>query len=136
MFLEVQNNTNDLYLILCGVVVAAEPLVRGLRKLPEDIDWSYSGLYELFPVQGERILSDMCVVMCALPQIQQSFTIILHDLTGSGRMVLLENLKYKGALFFAFKMFPKTGRTGNRAIKLVNTCLNSLNITGPEGNIC
>uniref|UniRef100_A0A8C4F374 protein-tyrosine-phosphatase n=1 Tax=Dicentrarchus labrax TaxID=13489 RepID=A0A8C4F374_DICLA len=24
-------------------VVAAEPLVRGLRKLPEDIDWSYSG---------------------------------------------------------------------------------------------
>lgn len=60
MFLEVQNNTNDLYLILCGVVVAAEPLVRGLRKLPEDIDWSYSGLYELFPVQGERILSDVC----------------------------------------------------------------------------
>ncbi|KAM6896094.1 receptor-type tyrosine-protein phosphatase zeta-like [Lycodopsis pacificus] len=25
------------------VVAAAEPLVRGLRKLPEDIDWSYSG---------------------------------------------------------------------------------------------
>ncbi|KAK1906662.1 Receptor-type tyrosine-protein phosphatase zeta [Dissostichus eleginoides] len=24
-------------------VVTAEPLVRGLRKLPEDIDWSYSG---------------------------------------------------------------------------------------------
>ncbi|CAJ1054259.1 receptor-type tyrosine-protein phosphatase zeta isoform X1 [Xyrichtys novacula] len=24
-------------------VVAAEPLVRGLRKIPEDIDWSYSG---------------------------------------------------------------------------------------------
>ncbi|XP_008295894.1 receptor-type tyrosine-protein phosphatase zeta [Stegastes partitus] len=25
------------------IVVAAEPLVQGLRKLPEDIDWSYSG---------------------------------------------------------------------------------------------
>ncbi|XP_076010436.1 receptor-type tyrosine-protein phosphatase zeta [Genypterus blacodes] len=25
------------------MLVAAEPLVRGLRKLPEDIDWSYSG---------------------------------------------------------------------------------------------
>ncbi|XP_039647004.1 receptor-type tyrosine-protein phosphatase zeta isoform X2 [Perca fluviatilis] len=24
-------------------IVAAEPLVRGLRKLPEDVDWSYSG---------------------------------------------------------------------------------------------
>lgn len=33
-------------LSLSPVVVAAEPLVRGLRKLPEDIDWSYSGLYE------------------------------------------------------------------------------------------
>lgn len=32
------------------VVAAAEPLVRGLRKLPEDIDWSYSGVYETFVV--------------------------------------------------------------------------------------
>ncbi|KAL6117041.1 ptprz1 [Pungitius sinensis] len=30
-------------LIFSQIVVAAEPLVRGLRKLPEDIDWSYSG---------------------------------------------------------------------------------------------
>ncbi|XP_029969932.1 receptor-type tyrosine-protein phosphatase zeta [Salarias fasciatus] len=30
-------------LLLTHIVVAAEPLVQGLRKLPEDIDWSYSG---------------------------------------------------------------------------------------------
>ncbi|XP_067438651.1 receptor-type tyrosine-protein phosphatase zeta [Thunnus thynnus] len=30
-------------LLFSQIVVAAEPLVRGLRKLPEDIDWSYSG---------------------------------------------------------------------------------------------
>ncbi|KAM8910058.1 receptor-type tyrosine-protein phosphatase zeta isoform 2-T2 [Spinachia spinachia] len=30
-------------LIFSQIVVAAEPLVRGLRKLPEDVDWSYSG---------------------------------------------------------------------------------------------
>nr|XP_046235674.1 receptor-type tyrosine-protein phosphatase zeta-like isoform X2 [Scatophagus argus] len=30
-------------LLFSQLVVAAEPLVRGLRKLPEDIDWSYSG---------------------------------------------------------------------------------------------
>lgn len=50
VFLEMQNDTNDLSLILSDVVVAAEPLVRGLRKLPEDMDWSYSGLYEPFAV--------------------------------------------------------------------------------------
>lgn len=44
VFLEMQNETNDLSLILSDVVVAAEPLVRGLRKLPEDMEWSYSGL--------------------------------------------------------------------------------------------
>ncbi|XP_078021249.1 uncharacterized protein ptprz1b isoform X3 [Epinephelus lanceolatus] len=31
-------------LLFSQIVVAAEPLVRGLRKLPEDIDWSYSGV--------------------------------------------------------------------------------------------
>lgn len=37
--------TNLFYLVLLYVVaVAVEPLVRGLRKLPEDIDWSYSGM--------------------------------------------------------------------------------------------
>lgn len=46
--MEMQNDTNNLSVILCAAVVAAEPLVRGLRKLPEDIDWSYSGMYELF----------------------------------------------------------------------------------------
>ncbi|XP_034529071.1 receptor-type tyrosine-protein phosphatase zeta isoform X2 [Notolabrus celidotus] len=30
-------------LLFSHIVSAAEPLVRGLRKLPEDIDWSYSG---------------------------------------------------------------------------------------------
>ncbi|XP_069556230.1 receptor-type tyrosine-protein phosphatase zeta isoform X1 [Brachyistius frenatus] len=30
-------------LLFSQIVVAAEPLVQGLRKLPEDIDWSYSG---------------------------------------------------------------------------------------------
>ncbi|XP_074554226.1 receptor-type tyrosine-protein phosphatase zeta isoform X2 [Halichoeres trimaculatus] len=30
-------------LLFSHIVVAAEPLVRGLRKIPEDIDWSYSG---------------------------------------------------------------------------------------------
>ncbi|KAM3587438.1 uncharacterized protein V6R79_005640 [Siganus canaliculatus] len=30
-------------LLFSQIVVAAEPLVRGLKKLPEDIDWSYSG---------------------------------------------------------------------------------------------
>ncbi|XP_069376402.1 receptor-type tyrosine-protein phosphatase zeta isoform X2 [Paralichthys olivaceus] len=30
-------------LLFSHIVVAAEPLVRGLKKLPEDIDWSYSG---------------------------------------------------------------------------------------------
>ncbi|GAA6227757.1 receptor-type tyrosine-protein phosphatase zeta-like isoform X3 [Lates japonicus] len=30
-------------LLLSQIVVAAEPLVRGLKNLPEDIDWSYSG---------------------------------------------------------------------------------------------
>ncbi|XP_068442174.1 receptor-type tyrosine-protein phosphatase zeta-like isoform X2 [Clinocottus analis] len=30
-------------LLFSQIVVAAEPLVRGLRKLPEDVDWSYSG---------------------------------------------------------------------------------------------
>ncbi|CAK6959906.1 receptor-type tyrosine-protein phosphatase zeta [Scomber scombrus] len=30
-------------LLFSQIVAAAEPLVRGLRKLPEDIDWSYSG---------------------------------------------------------------------------------------------
>ncbi|XP_029318303.1 receptor-type tyrosine-protein phosphatase zeta-like isoform X2 [Cottoperca gobio] len=30
-------------LLLSQIVVCAEPLVRGLRKLPEDVDWSYSG---------------------------------------------------------------------------------------------
>ncbi|XP_034433716.1 receptor-type tyrosine-protein phosphatase zeta isoform X1 [Hippoglossus hippoglossus] len=30
-------------LLFCHIVVAVEPLVRGLKKLPEDIDWSYSG---------------------------------------------------------------------------------------------
>lgn len=48
VFMEMQNDTNNLSVILCAAVVAAEPLVRGLRKLPEDIDWSYSGMYELF----------------------------------------------------------------------------------------
>lgn len=45
---EMQNDTNNLSVILCAAVVGAEPLVRGLRKLPEDIDWSYSGMYEPF----------------------------------------------------------------------------------------
>ncbi|XP_068163282.1 receptor-type tyrosine-protein phosphatase zeta isoform X2 [Antennarius striatus] len=31
-------------LIFGLIVVGAEPLVRGLRKLPEDVDWSYSGM--------------------------------------------------------------------------------------------
>ncbi|XP_071357910.1 receptor-type tyrosine-protein phosphatase zeta isoform X3 [Trachinotus anak] len=30
-------------LLFSQIVVAAEPLVRGLKKLPEDVDWSYSG---------------------------------------------------------------------------------------------
>uniref|UniRef100_A0A3Q1BKE4 protein-tyrosine-phosphatase n=1 Tax=Amphiprion ocellaris TaxID=80972 RepID=A0A3Q1BKE4_AMPOC len=30
-------------ILFSQIVVAAEPLVQGLRKLPEDIDWSYSG---------------------------------------------------------------------------------------------
>ncbi|XP_031721430.1 receptor-type tyrosine-protein phosphatase zeta-like isoform X2 [Anarrhichthys ocellatus] len=30
-------------LLFSQIVAAAEPLVRGLRKLPEDIDWSYTG---------------------------------------------------------------------------------------------
>ncbi|XP_029351570.1 receptor-type tyrosine-protein phosphatase zeta-like [Echeneis naucrates] len=30
-------------LLLSQIVVAGEPLVRGLKKLPEDVDWSYSG---------------------------------------------------------------------------------------------
>ncbi|XP_056224047.1 receptor-type tyrosine-protein phosphatase zeta isoform X1 [Seriola aureovittata] len=30
-------------LLFSQIVVAAEPLLRGLKKLPEDIDWSYSG---------------------------------------------------------------------------------------------
>ncbi|XP_031162347.1 receptor-type tyrosine-protein phosphatase zeta-like isoform X5 [Sander lucioperca] len=30
-------------LLFSQIVVAAEPMVRGLRKLPEDVDWSYSG---------------------------------------------------------------------------------------------
>ncbi|XP_028276253.1 receptor-type tyrosine-protein phosphatase zeta [Parambassis ranga] len=30
-------------LLFSQIVVAAEPLVHGLRKLPEDMDWSYSG---------------------------------------------------------------------------------------------
>ncbi|XP_041636611.1 receptor-type tyrosine-protein phosphatase zeta isoform X2 [Cheilinus undulatus] len=30
-------------LLFSQIVVAAEPLARGLKKLPEDIDWSYSG---------------------------------------------------------------------------------------------
>ncbi|XP_034019080.1 receptor-type tyrosine-protein phosphatase zeta isoform X2 [Thalassophryne amazonica] len=30
-------------IIFCQIVVAAELLVRGLRKLPEDVGWSYSG---------------------------------------------------------------------------------------------
>ncbi|XP_068573087.1 receptor-type tyrosine-protein phosphatase zeta isoform X2 [Cebidichthys violaceus] len=30
-------------LLFSQIVAAAEPLVRGLRKLPDDIDWSYSG---------------------------------------------------------------------------------------------
>lgn len=49
-FLEMRNDTNNLPLVLSTVVVAADQLVRGLRKLPEDIDWSYSGLYEPFAV--------------------------------------------------------------------------------------
>ncbi|XP_054481064.1 receptor-type tyrosine-protein phosphatase zeta [Anoplopoma fimbria] len=32
-----------LLIVPLSTVLAAEPLVRGLRKLPEDIDWSYSG---------------------------------------------------------------------------------------------
>ncbi|XP_065807104.1 receptor-type tyrosine-protein phosphatase zeta isoform X3 [Labrus bergylta] len=39
-------------LLFSQIVVAAEPLVRGLRKLPEDIDWSYSGRYEHFAFKG------------------------------------------------------------------------------------
>ncbi|KAG7496222.1 receptor-type tyrosine-protein phosphatase zeta-like isoform X2 [Solea senegalensis] len=30
-------------LLFCQIVLAAEPLVRGLKKLPEDVDWSYTG---------------------------------------------------------------------------------------------
>ncbi|XP_051806723.1 receptor-type tyrosine-protein phosphatase zeta isoform X2 [Acanthochromis polyacanthus] len=30
-------------ILFSQIVVAADPLVQGLRKLPEDIDWSYSG---------------------------------------------------------------------------------------------
>ena len=44
--LKIQNNTDNMCVSLSPVVVAVEPLVRGLKKLPEDIDWSYSGLYE------------------------------------------------------------------------------------------
>lgn len=46
--LEAQNDTNQLSVLLSGAVVAAEPKVQGLRKLPEDIEWSYTGLYEMF----------------------------------------------------------------------------------------
>lgn len=49
-----QNDTNDLSAFLSIAVVAAEPLVRGLRKLPEDIEWSYSGLCQPYALQGER----------------------------------------------------------------------------------
>lgn len=50
VYLEVQNGTNQLSVLLSGAVVAAEPKVQGLRKLPEDIEWSYTGLYEMFTV--------------------------------------------------------------------------------------
>lgn len=44
MFLEIPNDANDISVTLSVVVVAADPLVRGLKKLPEDIEWSYSGM--------------------------------------------------------------------------------------------
>lgn len=63
VFFQMQSDTNSLSLFLSAVVVAAEPLVRGLRKLPEDIDWSYSGQYEPFfwlsCVQQERSTTKM-----------------------------------------------------------------------------
>nr|XP_046235676.1 receptor-type tyrosine-protein phosphatase zeta-like isoform X4 [Scatophagus argus] len=39
----VSSEHSCLFILHVSTVVAAEPLVRGLRKLPEDIDWSYSG---------------------------------------------------------------------------------------------
>lgn len=42
------NGTDQLSVLLSGAVVAAEPKVQALRKLPEDIEWSYTGLYEAF----------------------------------------------------------------------------------------
>ncbi|XP_030295775.1 receptor-type tyrosine-protein phosphatase zeta isoform X3 [Sparus aurata] len=40
-------------LLFSQIVVAAEPLVRGLRKLPEDIDWSYSGVRVAIPLSPQ-----------------------------------------------------------------------------------
>lgn len=42
------NGTDQLSVLLSGAVVAAEPKVQALRKLPEDMEWSYTGLYEAF----------------------------------------------------------------------------------------
>lgn len=44
MLLEIPPDANDISATLSVVVVAADPLVRGLKKLPEDIEWSYSGM--------------------------------------------------------------------------------------------
>lgn len=35
------------FLSFSDAVAAAEPVAQGLRKLPEAIEWSYSGPYEL-----------------------------------------------------------------------------------------
>lgn len=42
-------------------VVAAEPVGPGLRKLPEAIEWSYSGQYH-FDVSAKRVWSEAALV--------------------------------------------------------------------------
>lgn len=43
------------FLSVClpGAVAAAEPKVQALRKLPEDIEWSYTGVYEVLLKKGK-----------------------------------------------------------------------------------
>lgn len=73
VFVEMRNDHNNLFLVLSAVVVAAEPLVRGLRKLPEDIDWSYSGLCAhlfLFPF--------VMIIDIRLPCVCRDMSSLLH----------------------------------------------------------
>lgn len=123
---------NELSVIL-SLVVAGETLVRGLKKLPEDIEWSYSGLYELF-------LRDIPNNLRCFVNREWTFWVVLRISSLLGRYFthrscfssfFLENPKIQGAFCFWVKMaltLPKADSTGNSSISLVNIRLNSLDI--------